>query len=100
MIEAGLDKIEWEAQKCRCDVMIISQTSLSQHEVAEIFSVPRVSQAAAAMGLKCGPSYDIVTGVDLRDKKERDRVREELRVRKPKLLWCVHHAGPFPHSKI
>ena len=95
VIEAGLDKIEREAQKCRCDVMIISQPSLSQHEVAEIFSVPRVSQAAAAVGLKCGPSYDILTGVDLRDKKERDRVREELRVRKPKLLVVCPPCGPF-----
>lgn len=69
VIEKGLDSLEQAAQQCRCDVMIISQNPLSQHEVAELFSISRVSKAEA-VGLKCGPSYDILSGVDLREKRE------------------------------
>ena len=51
-----------------------------------MFSAPRVSAAAEAVGLKCGPTYDLITGTDLSDEKERARVRQELAVRKPKFL--------------
>jgi len=87
MLESGLDEIEkQDAQSRSCDVMIISQGNLSEEEVAEVFSIPRVSKAAKSVGLKCGSAYDIKTGVDLASKKERDRVQRELRVSKPKLL--------------
>ena len=96
MLESGLDEIEkQDAQSRSCDVMIISQRNLSEEEVAEVFSIPRVSKAAKAVGLKCGSAYDIKTGVDLASKKERDRVQRELRVSKPKLLIVCPPCEPF-----
>eukprot|EP00435_Cladocopium_sp_Y103_P063185 s737_g24.t1 len=94
-IAQGLDEIEQGARQNQCDVMIISQAELSPAEVSELFSLPRVSAAASAVGLKCGPSYDIRSGVDLLCKKERDRVRAEVAVRKPKLLVVCPPCGPF-----
>ena len=86
VLKAGLDELEGKARQEKCDVMIISQHHLSEAEVAEVFSAPRVSAAAEAVGLKCGPTYDLITGTDLSDEKERARVRQELAVRKPKFL--------------
>ena len=54
--------------------------------VVEIYSPPRVVEAAAARGLRADLSIDLTTGYDLNNGQIRQQVREEVRKRKPRLL--------------
>ena len=54
--------------------------------VVEIYSPPRVVEAAAARGLRADLSIDLTTGYDLNNGQVRQQVREEVRKRKPRLL--------------
>ena len=54
--------------------------------IVELYSPPRVVEAARARGLRASLSIDLVTGYDLRLAADKDRVREEIRKRKPRLL--------------
>lgn len=54
--------------------------------VVEIYSPPRVVETAAARGLQASLSVDLATGYDLRKPEDRERVREEVRKRRPRLV--------------
>ena len=54
--------------------------------IVELYSPPRVVKAAAARGLKASLSIDLSTGYDLSKPEDRDRVRAELKQRRPRLL--------------
>lgn len=66
-----------------------------QVDVSEAFSQPRVTLEAKKQGLRCGGSYDILTGYDLRLKKDLARMRRALHQDEPELLLCSPPCGPF-----
>ena len=72
-----------------------------KHDVAEIYSPPRMAEAAAALGLKSGWSLDLTTcdqdgePWDFSSKTMRARARTKLRADKPYLLVCSPMCGPF-----
>jgi len=80
--------------KERLDVLIINPNDESV-DVAEVFSLPRVCKAAQQAGLKCGGSYDILNGWDLRVEGKRKELREHLRTLRPRLLIVCPPCGPF-----
>eukprot|EP00435_Cladocopium_sp_Y103_P026760 s1698_g6.t1 len=69
--------------------------NMKQLVVAEVFSPPRVSQAAEEMGHVKGGAYDLATGYDLSKKQDRRRVKQELRQTDPDLLVICPPCGPF-----
>ena len=93
IVEKGLDKLVRRVKdsKERLDVLIINPNDESV-DVAEIFSLPRVCKAAQQAGLKCGGSYDILNGWDLRVEGKR---KELLRSLRPRLLIVCPPCGPF-----
>ena len=54
--------------------------------IVEIYSGPRVAAEAAARGLQASLSVDLKTNYDLTDESTKERVKKELRRRRPKLL--------------
>ena len=87
MLLAGVEKLE-KLEKCQDYDLLYINLNSSSHEISELFSVPRVTEVASCFGLKKGPSYDIRTGHDLREKEVQDRVRAEIKLRKPQT--CCH----------
>ena len=75
MLLAGVEKLE-KLEKCQDYDLLYINLNSSSHEISELFSVPRVTEVASCFGLKKGPSYDIRTGHDLREKELQDRVSE------------------------
>ena len=55
-------------------------------DVSEVFSIPRISQTAKAVGLTPGKTYDIANGFDLTQSEVRKRVLSKLRDSGPKLV--------------
>ena len=94
MLLAGVEKLE-KLEKCQDYDLLYINLNSSSHEISELFSVPRVTEVASCFGLKKGPSYDIRTGHDLREKELQDRVRSEIKLRKPKLVVICPPCGPY-----
>ena len=59
---------------------------MTPDDVIEVYSPPRVVQAAAARGLKAEISIDLQTGYDLSFNKEKITIRALLQRRRPRLL--------------
>eukprot|EP00959_Pyramimonas_sp_CCMP1952_P425422 8911504-Pyramimonas_sp.AAC.1 len=53
----------------------------------EVFSPPRLANAAARAGLECLGSWDLETGWDFRKASDRARAREAIRRQKPEMLF-------------
>ena len=66
-----------------------------QVDVSEVFSQPRLTTEAERQHLKAGGAYDILTGYDLRRKKDLQRMRQALEKDKPELVACSPPCGPF-----
>ena len=96
IVEKGLDELVRRVKdsKERLDVLIINPNDESV-DVAEVFSLPRMCKAAQQAGLKCGGSYDILNGWDLRVEGKRKELREHLRTLRPRLLIVCPPCGPF-----
>ena len=78
-----------EKSNTNTDVMIINLGEGCEQDagsVAEVFSVPRVAEAAQKVGLKSCGSYDLLLGHNLLCAETRKKIRERLRELKPKLL--------------
>jgi hypothetical protein len=61
------------------------------HDVAEVFSPPRLTRYAPSAGLQPGQAFDLVDGVDLVDVHGRALVRSYLNVHRPR---CVILSPP------
>ena len=57
-----------------------------QHDIAEVYSPPRVTEEAKKWGLHAGEAMDITTGWDFRDAVQRQRAWDYVGKHKPKLL--------------
>ncbi len=85
------------------DVMMVHITDFqddmpSEHETTdfrEVFSMPRVAPVAQKKGLKVLGSFDIGNGWDFRLKERRQRCRQEVHEKKPKVLMICPPCGPF-----
>ena len=63
--------------------------------VSEVYSQPRVSVEAAKRRLSTGGSYDLLTGFDLRLKKDLEKMWFELLRDDPELVTCSPPCRPF-----
>ena len=63
--------------------------------VSEVYSQPRISVEAAKRKLSTGGSYDLLTGFDLRLKKDLERMWNELFQDDPELVTCSPPCRPF-----
>eukprot|EP00435_Cladocopium_sp_Y103_P041994 s1944_g11.t1 len=63
--------------------------------VSEVFSPPRIAKEAKAQKLKTGKSYDLLTGYDLRLKKDLAKMWRELEDDDPLLTCCSPPCTPF-----
>lgn len=66
-----------------------------QVDVSEVFSKPRLTAEAERQHLRAGGAYDILTGYDLRKKKDLQRMRKALAAEEPELVACSPPCGPF-----
>ena len=64
--------------------------------VAEMYSPPRLTAEAPAMGLTGGFAMDLETGWDLSDHDQWARAKEELEEQRPKLLVGSPRCDPWP----
>ena len=71
-----------ESRLTSCDVAMVQMGV----DISEVFSVPRISQTAKAVGLNPGKCYDIANGFDLSRPQVRKQVLEELSIARPKLV--------------
>ena len=80
----------WSVEDARpqCHVMYIGLDDpiSGSPDVAEVFSPPRISKVAEAVGLKSGKAYDLTTGFDFQRPEVRKRVLTEIREQKPDLV--------------
>ena len=76
----------WEEQEPDDIVEIFGGLVNENDAIVEIYSPPRLVEAAAKRGLKASLSVDLVTGHDLSQASQRKSLREELHRRRPKLL--------------
>ena len=64
-------------------------------EISEVYSPPRVAAMAQRCKLKVGKSYDILTGYDLRLKRDLDRMWRSLSEDEPELTVISPPCTPF-----
>lgn len=64
-------------------------------EVSEVYSPPRVVDMAKKFKLKTGASYDILTGYDLRMKRDLNRMWRNLQLEEPELTVISPPCTPF-----
>ena len=64
-------------------------------EVSEVYSPPRVVDMAKKYKLKTGASYDILTGYDLRMKRDLDSMWRNLHLEEPELTLISPPCTPF-----
>ena len=77
----------WENSDEPHDVVeIFGNLPQERNAIAELYSPPRVVEAAIARGLVADLSIDLSTGYDLSLPAEKERAREQIRKRKPRLL--------------
>ena len=69
--------------------------SMATLKVAEVYSPPRVSQAAEELGHQPSGAFDLNTGYDLSTKKDRLRCWKQLRDEDPDLVVVCPPCGPF-----
>lgn len=77
-----------------CEVLHVQCRMISEDDVGEVFSMPRVVPAAERAGLK-GKSYDIGNGWDFLRSDHRKQCREEMKRLKPQTLILSPPCGPF-----
>ena len=63
--------------------------------VSEVFSPPRIAPEAERQGLKAGSSFDLITGWDLSQPKDRKRMWQSLKEEDPMLIVLSPPCGPF-----
>ena len=77
-------------------------------DVAEIYSPPRVTEEAKKHGLRPGDAFDLTTGWDFRNQKDRDLVLKYIDDYKPRLIigspMCtmfsaLQRLSPWTHEK-
>ena len=70
------------------DTEVIHQVKEKQRkiDIAEVFSRPRVTEAAKKFGLSVGEAIDIATGWDLSRKRDRRRCLKWIRQNKPQVI--------------
>ena len=62
---------------------------------AKCSAQPRITKEAARQKLKVGGAYDLLTGYDLRCRKDLQRMRRALAEDEPELVTCSPPCGPF-----
>ena len=68
---------------------------MNEMVVSEVFSPPRVSNAAAKLGMSKGTAFDLITGYDLTDHGDKRRCMQQLEAEDPDLLVLCPPCGPF-----
>ena len=63
--------------------------------VSEVYSPPRVTEAARKKQLSTGGAYDLLTGFDLRLKEDLKKMWQELLADDPELVTCSPPCRPF-----
>ena len=63
--------------------------------VSEVYSHPRVTDAARKKQLSTGGAYDLLTGFDLRLRKDLEKMWKELLADDPELVTCSPPCRPF-----
>lgn len=63
--------------------------------VSEVFSPPRISKEAERQHMRVGKAYDLKTGYDLKDEKDRRRMWKELHQDDPELVTGSPPCAPF-----
>ena len=64
-------------------------------DFGEIYSMPRIAPMAQKKGLKVLGSFDIGNGWDFRLKEHRQKCRQQVHEKKPKVLVVCPPCGPF-----
>ena len=63
--------------------------------VSEVFSPPRISKEAERQHMRVGKAYDLKTGYDLKEEKDRRRMWKELHQDDPELVTGSPPCTPF-----
>ena len=76
----------WQMEEPDDIVEVYGSIPSQKDAIVELYSQPRIAPEAAARGLKAELSIDLATGYDLKQPEDRQKVRDQLRKRKPRLL--------------
>eukprot|EP00913_Durusdinium_trenchii_P024025 g22563.t1 len=68
--------------------------------MAEVYSPPRISPLLEKMGLKVGPSYDLVTNWDLSDPHQRRAMWKSLREERPEVILACPPCTAFSRMQV
>ena len=71
------------------------QRSMKELTVSEVYSEPRLTETAKALGMQGGTSFDLKTGFDLSLRKDRKRCWRQLQKEDPDLIIICPPCGPF-----
>lgn len=71
------------------------ETEALMVDIAEVYSPPRIAEAAEGQRMKKGGSYDLMTGFDLRRSEDLKRMWDELVRDDPELVVCCPPCTPF-----
>ena len=71
------------------------ETEALMVDIAEVYSPPRIAEAAEGQRMKKGGSYDLMTGFDLRRTEDLKRMWDELVRDDPELVVCCPPCTPF-----
>ena len=95
----GTSKKVYPASGCQASdaLSIAGETFLSQVDVSEVYSPPRVTSMAKKMGMHAGSAMDLRTGFDFTRKEDRDRARKRSKKRSHTSLWDHQNALCSPH---
>ena len=101
------DVLSTLVQRCAPDVVRYTQHSLafsartfvSQDDVMEVFSPPRLTKWAADFGFVDGGAYDLTTGWDARRSEDVDQLFRDLEAKNPFIVSCTPPRGKLspPH---
>lgn len=63
--------------------------------ISEVFSPPRISQEPQKRKLTVGKAYDLLTGYNLQEHKDQQKMWRDLRADEPELVVCSPPCTPF-----
>lgn len=93
--DADVDDDEIDGMMVHIDDCFGNEVNNDDADFGEVFSMPRIAPVAQRKGLKVLGSFDIGNGWDFRLKEHRQKCRQQIQERKPKVLVVCPPCGPF-----
>lgn len=93
--DADVDDDEIDVMMVHIDDCFGNEVNNDDADFGEVFSMPRIAPVAQRKGLKVLGSFDIGNGWDFRLKEHRQKCRQQIQERKPKVLVVCPPCGPF-----